>query len=38
MGFELRAASAQVERWTTVRSELAASAITALREAGITLR
>ncbi len=38
MGFELRAASAEVERWTTVRSELGASAITALREAGITLR
>lgn len=38
MGFELRAASAEVERWTTVRSELGASAIAALRDAGIALR
>ncbi|MGH8637745.1 MAG: mechanosensitive ion channel family protein, partial [Burkholderiales bacterium] len=38
MGFELRAAIAEVEAWTTVRSELAVSAIAALRTAGVTLR
>jgi small-conductance mechanosensitive channel len=38
MGFELRVASAEVESWTSVRSELAVSAVAALREAGVTLR
>jgi len=38
MGFELRAAIADVEASTTVRSELAVSAIAALRAAEVTLR
>ncbi len=38
LGFEMRAAIAEAESWTTVRSELAISAITALRAAGVTLR
>jgi small-conductance mechanosensitive channel len=38
LGFELRAAIAEAETWTTVRSELAVAAIAALRTAGVSLR
>jgi small-conductance mechanosensitive channel len=38
MGFELRAATNQVEDWMKVRSELYVAATNALRAAGITLR
>jgi small-conductance mechanosensitive channel len=38
LGFELRAAIADAETWTTVRSELAVAAIAALRTAGVSLR
>jgi small-conductance mechanosensitive channel len=38
MGFELRAATDQVEDWMRVRSEVSVAAIAALKAAGITLR
>jgi small-conductance mechanosensitive channel len=38
MGFELRAATNQVEDWMKVRSELYVAATAALKAAGITLR
>ena len=38
MGFELRVTIDDIERWTTVRSELAIAATTALRAANIALR
>jgi small-conductance mechanosensitive channel len=38
MGFELRAATNQVEDWMKVRSDLSVAASAALKQAGITLR
>jgi len=38
MGFELRVAIVDVERWMTIRSELAIAAAVALREANVALR
>ena len=38
MGFELRAAINEVERWMTLRSELTVAAAAALRAANVTLR
>ena len=38
MGFELRAAIADVERWMTLRSDLSISAAVALHAANVTLR
>ncbi len=38
MGFEVRATIDDIDRWTTVRSELAIAATTALRAANIALR